>query len=96
MQPSTSRMAYENVTNYNNNNFEINVKKIAFKKHTRFNYDDFLYNVQLKAKPGQLAVLLKDALEGLLHSIRKVLEDLKSKTKGHDRTLYLVSHFVSR
>ena len=92
-QPSTSRMtSNENRNSYSNDNFSIDVRKIGFKKNTRFNFSDVLYHVQFNSKPGKSHVLLKDALEGLLHSLAKVLVDLKSRIKGGlDRNLYFVS-----
>ena len=96
MQPSTSAMgANENTRKFSNENFEIEVNRIGFKRYTRFNATNVHYKVQCKAKPGHSNDLLKDALEGLVHSFSKVLEDLKSNIDGgYDRTLYLVSHFV--
>ena len=95
-QPGTSRMAEDqNGNEYSNDNFSIDVKRIAFKKYTRFNFSDVLYHVQLKAKPGQSNVLFKDVLEGFLHSLTKILEDLKSNlTRTTDRMLYLVSLII--
>ena len=96
-QPSTSRQAEnQNENEYSTDNFTINVKRIGFKKHTKFNATDVLYNVQLNSKPGKSNVLFKTVLEGLLHSLTKILQDLKSDlTRGTDRTLYLVSQISS-
>ena len=96
-QPGTSREAEnQNGNEYSNDNFSIDVKRIGFKKHTKFNFSDGLYHVQLKSKPGQSNVLFKDVLEGFLHSLTKILQDVKSKLKrGTDRMLYLVSQMIS-
>lgn len=78
---------------YSNDNFEIDVKRIGFKRIKKFKFSDANYQVKLTSKPGQSTVLLKDALDGLLHSIELVMEDLKSKLDGgYDRTLYIVSN----
>ena len=98
MKPSTSRMASnEGGAQFSNDNFEIKIKKIGFKKYTKFNFCDILYNVHLNSKPGQSTVLLKDAIEGLLQSIANILEDLKSQIDGsNDRILHLVSQCASK
>ena len=95
-QPGTSRMAEDqNGNKYSNDNFSIDVKRIAFKKHTRFNFSDVLYHVQLKSKPGHSNELFKDVLEGLLHSLTKILQDMKSNLRRTtDRMLYLVSLII--
>ena len=104
MQPGPSRQeatensqsgirANENThQSYSNDNFEIDVKRVGFKRIKKFKFSDANYQVKLASKPGQSTVLLKDALDGLLHSIELVMEDLKSKLDGgYDRTLYIVS-----
>ena len=105
MQPGPSRQeatensqsgirANENThQSYSNDNFEIDVKRVGFKRIKKFKFSDANYQVKLTSKPGQSTVLLKDALNGLLHSIEVVMEDLKSKLDGgYDRTLYIVSN----
>ena len=98
MKPCTSRMATnEGGAQFSNDNFEIKIKKIGFKKYTKFNFCDILYNVHLNSKPGQSTVLLKDAIEGLLQSIANILEDLKSQIDGsNNRILHLVSQCASK
>ena len=93
MLPGPSRVVTnKNADQYSNDNFIVDVKRIGFKRITRFQYSDAHYQVHLAPKPGKSSLLLHDALDDVLHSIARVLEDLKSDLiGGTDRTLYLVS-----
>ena len=91
VQPGTSASS-SNQMSYSNQNFEVEVKKALFKRDTRFNYSDIQYHVKFKSKANQNHVLLRDALEGLIQSVYKILKNLRAKIKGNkDRILYLVS-----
>ena len=91
MQPSTSRgISHGSKDIYSNDIFDVEFKRIHFKRQEKFKFTDHLYNINFKSKNNH-DVLLRNALDGLLVSITKVLEHLKSSVDGKlDRNLYLV------
>ena len=77
---------------FTNSDFNVTCKDIGFKKQTKFDVENNNYQIEFEPKQGKSQMLLKSALEGIIASLTKILNDLQRCFNGNlDRNFHLVS-----
>ena len=75
-----------------NSDFNVTCKDIGFKKQTKFDVENNNYQIEFEPKQGKSQILIKSALEGIIASLTKILNDLQRSFNGNlDRNFHLVS-----
>ena len=77
---------------FTNSDFNVTCKDIGFKKQTKFDVENNNYQIKFEPKQGKSQILIKSALEGIIDSLTKILNDLQRSFNGNlDRNFHLVS-----
>ena len=61
---------------FTNSDFNVTCKDIGFKKQTKFDVENNNYQIEFEPKQGKSQKLIKGALEGIIASLTKILNDL--------------------
>ena len=77
---------------FTNTDFNVTCKDVGFKKQTKFDVENKNHQIEFEPKQGKSQMLIKSALEGIIVSLTKILNDLQRSFNGNlDRNFYLVS-----
>ena len=77
---------------FTNSDFNVRCKDVWFKKQTKFDVENNNYQIKFEPKQGKSQMMIKSALEGIIASLTKILNDLQRSFNGNlDRNFHLVS-----